>query len=56
VARAGGARVVEVNPEAGDFAGAVDLFLQGPAGQVLPALLDCVGQRLGAQRGRHGQS
>ncbi|MDB4948200.1 MAG: Silent information regulator protein Sir2 [Gemmatimonadetes bacterium] len=56
VARAGGARVVEVNPEAGDFAGAVDLFLQGPAGQVLPALLDCVGRRLGAQRGRQGQS
>jgi NAD-dependent deacetylase len=40
VARRGGARVIEVNPEPSDLTtSAVDLFVQGPAGGVLPALV-----------------
>ncbi|HET6763950.1 MAG TPA: NAD-dependent deacylase [Longimicrobiaceae bacterium] len=46
VADRAGARVVEVNLEAGDTTGAVDLFMQGPAGIVLPALVDAVRARV----------
>lgn len=38
VARRAGARVIEVNPEPSEITPAADLFLQGPAGDVLPAL------------------
>ncbi len=39
VARRGGARVIEVNPEPSDVTPLADVFLQGPAGDVLPKLL-----------------
>jgi NAD-dependent deacetylase len=39
VAREGGGRVVEVNPEASELAGTADLLLRGPAGEVLPRLV-----------------
>jgi NAD-dependent deacetylase len=40
VARRHGGLVVEVNPEPSELTHVADVFLQGPAGQVLPALLD----------------
>lgn len=40
VARRHGALIVEVNPETSDLTHAADVFLAGPAGQVLPALLE----------------
>jgi NAD-dependent deacetylase len=42
VARRAGARIIEVNPAPSELTHAADVFLQGPAGQVLPALLDGV--------------
>jgi NAD-dependent deacetylase len=42
VARRGGARVIEVNPEPSELTGGVDLFVQGPAGEVLPRLVAAV--------------
>ena len=47
VAKQGGARVVEVNPEPAFARPTVDLFLQGPAGTVLPALVQAVRTRAG---------
>ena len=44
VARRHGAHVVEVNPEPSELTHAADVFLQGPAGEVLPALVDAVEQ------------
>jgi NAD-dependent deacetylase len=38
VARAGGATVVEVNAHPSELTPLADLFLQGPAGEVLPRL------------------
>ena len=38
VARRGGARVIEVNPEPSELTPAADLFLQGRAGAILPRL------------------
>jgi NAD-dependent deacetylase len=40
VARRSGARIIEVNPAPSELTHAADVFLQGPAGQVLPPLLD----------------
>lgn len=40
VARRAGARVIEVNPHPSELTHAADVFLQGPAGDVLPVLLD----------------
>ena len=45
VARRAGARIIEVNPTTSELTHAADVFLQGPAGQVLPALLDEVRRR-----------
>jgi NAD-dependent deacetylase len=45
VARRAGARIIEVNPMPSELTHAVDVFLQGPAGQVLPALLDEIRRR-----------
>ncbi|HEX6911187.1 MAG TPA: NAD-dependent deacylase [Longimicrobium sp.] len=45
VARRGGARIIEVNPTPSELTHAADVFLAGPAGQVLPALLDAVRAR-----------
>ena len=42
VARRAGARVIEVNPEPSELTSIAGLFLQGPAGTVLPALLQRV--------------
>jgi NAD-dependent deacetylase len=42
VARRQGGLIIEVNPEPSELTHAADVFLQGPAGQVLPALLDAV--------------
>jgi NAD-dependent deacetylase len=42
VARRAGARVVEVNPEPSDVTPAADLFMQGPAGELLPTLVRAV--------------
>jgi NAD-dependent deacetylase len=42
VARRAGARVIEVNPEPSELSEAVDIALRGPAGEVLPALLERV--------------
>lgn len=38
VARRGGARVIEINPEASELTPVADLFLQGRAGAILPRL------------------
>lgn len=38
VARRGGARVIEINPEASELTAVADLFLQGRAGALLPRL------------------
>ena len=40
VASRHGARVIEVNPTPSELTHAADVFLAGPAGQVLPALVD----------------
>ena len=40
VARRHGALIVEVNPEPSDLTHVADVFLAGPAGQVLPQLLE----------------
>ncbi|HEX2094954.1 MAG TPA: NAD-dependent deacylase [Longimicrobiaceae bacterium] len=42
VARRAGARIVEVNPEPSGITPLADVFLQGTAGTVLPALVDGV--------------
>lgn len=42
VARRRGALIIEVNPVASELTHAADVFLAGPAGEVLPALLDAV--------------
>jgi NAD-dependent deacetylase len=39
VARRGGARVVEINPQPSEVTGVADIFLQGPAGEILPRLV-----------------
>lgn len=39
VARRGGARVVEINIESTPYSASVDLALQGPCGELLPALI-----------------
>ncbi|HEY0016436.1 MAG TPA: NAD-dependent deacylase [Longimicrobium sp.] len=44
VARRHGARIIEVNPEPSELTHAADVFLQGPSGEVLPALVDAVAQ------------
>lgn len=45
VAHRAGARVIEVNPEPSELTGVADVFLQGRAGEVLPALVRAVAQR-----------
>ncbi|HEU0016677.1 MAG TPA: NAD-dependent deacylase [Longimicrobium sp.] len=40
VARRRGARVIEVNPTPSELTHAADVFLAGPAGEVLPALVE----------------
>ena len=42
VARRHGALVIEVNPTPSELTHAADVFLPGPAGEVLPALLEAV--------------
>jgi NAD-dependent deacetylase len=42
VARRHGARIIEVNPTPSELTHAADVFLQGPAGEVLPALVGAV--------------
>jgi len=42
VARSRGAVVIEVNPEPSKLTPVANVFLQGPAGKVLPALLDAM--------------
>lgn len=44
VARRHGGLIVEVNPTPSELTHAADVFLEGPAGQVLPALVDAVAQ------------
>jgi NAD-dependent deacetylase len=39
VAARAGARVIEINPEPSEITSAADVFLQGPAGEVLPQLV-----------------
>jgi NAD-dependent deacetylase len=43
VARAAGAYVVEVNPETTPLSAVVDEQLAGPAGEVLPGMLEAAG-------------
>lgn len=45
VARRSGARVIEVNPEASEGTALADVFLQGRAGEMLPALVNAVAKR-----------
>lgn len=45
VAKRAGARVVEVNPEPSELTAVADVFLQGAAGKVLPALVRAVAER-----------
>jgi NAD-dependent deacetylase len=40
VAKAAGARVIEVNAEETRLSGFVDCSLRGPAGSILPALIE----------------
>jgi len=42
VAQKHGAKVMDINPQPGPISQRADLFLQGPAGQVLPALVEAV--------------
>ena len=42
VARRRGALIVEMNPEPSELTHAADVFLAGPAGEVLPALLEAM--------------
>jgi NAD-dependent deacetylase len=42
VARRSGATVIEVNPEPSEVTGRVDIFLPGPAGEVIPPLAERV--------------
>jgi NAD-dependent deacetylase len=42
VARRHGARIIEVNPTPSELTHAADVFLAGPAGEVLPALVEAV--------------
>lgn len=44
VARRHGALIVEVNPTPSELTHAADVFLAGPAGEMLPALVDAVEQ------------
>ena len=39
IARSAGAKIIEINPEETQLTGAVDYFLKGKAGDVLPALI-----------------
>ena len=48
VGRRSGARILEVNPTPSELTHAADVFLQAPAGQVLPALLDEIRRRKGS--------
>ncbi|MBB4638278.1 SIR2 family NAD-dependent protein deacylase [Longimicrobium terrae] len=48
VARRAGARIIEVNPHRSELTHTADVFLQGPAGEVLPALLAEVRRLLAA--------
>lgn len=41
-AKASGATLIEVNPEPSEITGAADIFLQGPAGEILPELVSAV--------------
>ena len=41
-----GATVIDVNPERDALSAAADIFLQGPGGQVLPALAAAVRNHL----------
>jgi NAD-dependent deacetylase len=41
-AKAGGATLIEVNTQPSEITGAVDIFLQGPAGEILPELVSAV--------------
>ena len=50
VARRRGARIVEVNPTPSELTHAADVFLAGPAGEVLPALLEAVRRLTKADR------
>ena len=45
VAKRAGARVIEVNPEPSELTQVADVFLQGRAGEVLPALARAVAER-----------
>jgi len=45
VARRAGARVIEVNPQPSELTAVADVFLQGAAGEVLPALVRAVAER-----------
>ena len=48
VARQAGSTVIEVNPSPSEITPLADIFLQGPAGEVLPALVDTLrAQRAG---------
>jgi NAD-dependent deacetylase len=50
VARRAGAWVIEVNPEPSELTGVADVFLQGRAGEVLPALVRAVTERTKGKR------
>lgn len=50
VARRAGARVIEINPEASEVTPVADAFLQGKAGEVLPALVRAVAERKRGER------
>jgi len=45
VARRAGARVIEINPEPSELTAVAGVFLQGKAGEVLPALVRAVAER-----------
>jgi NAD-dependent deacetylase len=47
VAKRGGARVIEVNPQRSELTSVADVYVQGAAGQVLPRLVEEVRRRIG---------
>lgn len=49
-ARGFGATIIEINTEATPLSETADHVLRGPSGQILPALLDALGQGAGAAR------
>jgi NAD-dependent deacetylase len=47
LARERGARIIEVNPEPTQLTAAADVVVTGPSGEMLPRIVEALGQSLG---------